>query len=338
MKRARGFLSISMVERERSHRRAALFGLIILLVLATSPLLARHLPLGFDPQLAGRDHLWMLCLAAIHLLLVPVDGFFRLLFLGGATYALADRWAALRAQRSVLGHLAVRAPVEGSALFIAARAARVDPALLSVVDGLPSPAFTTGWLRPRIYLSSCLPERLSGPELEAVLAHEAEHVRRRDPLRLSVLRFVACTLFWLPAVRQLTEDLADEAEVRADDAAARDRPLALATALVRLAQWLRPLPVAHGGVGFDERDLLQRRVRRLTGEAVEPRSRITQRSLLTAVLVLTLAGTAGAVVAHPLADESAAHQEHCEHGGSGALFHLFCAGHSPTARAVCLHR
>jgi Zn-dependent protease with chaperone function len=338
MKRARDFLSTSVVERERSHRRAVLFGLIVLLVLAAGPLLARHLPIGLDSQMTGRDHLWMLCLAAIHLLLAPVHGVFHLLFLGGVSYALADRWIALRAQRSVLNQLAVRVPAEGSALFLAARAARVDPALLSVVEGLPSPAFTTGWLRPKIYLSSCLPERLSGPELEAVIAHEAAHVRNRDPLRLSVLRFLACTLFWLPAVRQLTEDLADEAEVRADDAAARDRPLALATALVQLAQWLRPVPVTHGGVGFDERDLLERRVRRLTGEAVAPRSRITRGSLLAAVLLLALAGTSGAVVAHPLTDASAAHQEHCEHSGSGALFHLFCAGHSPTARTVCLHR
>ncbi|MBA2669534.1 MAG: M56 family metallopeptidase [Gemmatimonadetes bacterium] len=338
MKRARDFLSTSVVERERSHRLAVLFGLIMLLVLAASPLLARHLPIGLDQQLAGRDHLWMLCLAAIHLLLAPVHGIFHLLFLGGVTYAVVDRWIALRSQRSVLNQLTVREPVQGSAMVLAARAARVDPALLNVVDGLPSPAFTTGWIRPRIYLSSCLAERLSRPELEAVIAHEAAHVRRRDPLRLSVLRFVACMLFWLPAVRQLTEDLADEAEVRADDAAARDRPLALATALVQLAQWLRPAPVTHGGVGFDERDLLERRVRRLTGEAVEPRSRITRRSLLTAVLVLALAGTSGAVVAHPLTSESAAHEEHCEHSGSGALFHLFCAGHSPAARAVCLHR
>jgi Zn-dependent protease with chaperone function len=338
MKRERSFLSRSVVERERTHRRALLFGLIVLMTLAVSPFLAHHLPIGLEQQLAGRDHLWMLCLVAIHLLLAPLHGVFHLLFLTGVSYAAVDRWMALRSQRSVLAQLAVREPEEGGEMVLAARAARVDPALLRVVDGLPSPAFTTGWLRPRIYLSACLPERLSRAELEAVIAHEAAHVRHRDPLRLSTLRFVACMLFWLPVVRHLTEDLADEAEVRADDAAARDRPLALATALVTLAQWLRPSPVTHGGVGFDERDLLERRVRRLAGDVVEPRSRITRRSLLTAALVLALAGTSGAVVAHPLPHESPAHEEHCEHGGSSAFFHLFCAGHSSASRAVCLHR
>jgi Zn-dependent protease with chaperone function len=338
MKRSGDFLSPLLARRERVHRRGLLLTLMILVAVAATPLLAHHLPLVPDGALAGRDHLWMLCLAAIHLLLAPVQVMVRALFLAGVTYAIVDRCVAVRSQRFALSQLAATEPAEGSDVVLASRAAGVDPTLLRVVDGLPSPAFTTGWFRPQIYLSASLPERLSRAELEAVLAHEAAHVRHRDPLRRSALRFVACVLFWLPAVRQLTEDLADEAEVRADDAAAGDRPLALATALIRLSQWLRPTLVTHGGVGFDERDLLERRVRRLTGEVVAPRSRITRRSLLTAAMVLALVGTSGLAVARPTTGNSAPHEHHCEHSGAAALFHLFCVGHSSESRAVCLHR
>lgn len=325
--------------REQRHRRTVVLGMAVLLVLVMSPLLAPHLPVGIDQHLAGRDHLWALCLAALHVVMAPVHGAFHLLFVAGLAYAGWDRVRAWRTQRAVLGTLHARPPAAGGEIARAAAALGVPLHRIRVVDGLPSPAFTSGWARPRIYLSGCLPARLPAAELRAVLAHEAAHARRRDPLRLSLLRFLACTLFWLPAVARLAEDIADEAEVRADDAAVLDRPLALASAILRLAQWLRPLPAAHGGVGFDERDLLARRVRRLAGEDVAPRSRLTRASLSGAALALLLAWGSGAVVAHPPPERTAAHEEHCRHEGASVLFHLFCPGHGGTgARAHCPHR
>jgi Zn-dependent protease with chaperone function len=333
------FPSVSVARREQSHRRAAALGLGLLLLLVMSPLLGHHLPIGIEQHLAGRDHLWALCLVALHYLLAPVHGLFHLLFFAGFLYAVWDRVRAWRMQRQVLGMLHAHVPSRGDAFGAAAIAAGIPFSTLRIVAGLPSPAFTAGWLRPRIYVAASLPERLSAAELEAVLAHEAAHVERRDPLRLSLLRFLACMLFWLPAIGRLAEDIADEAEVRADDRAARDQPLALATALLTLAMWLRPVRHAHDGAGFDDRDLLERRVRRLAGDAVAPRSRLTRRSVLGAALALILAWTSGAVMAHPLPGQSPAHEEHCEHQGTSLLFHLFCLGHGATAaRADCPHR
>ena len=115
---------------------------------------------------------------------------------------------------------------------------------MRVVSGLPTPAFTVGWLRPRVYVDAALAGLLTADELAAVLAHEEAHVARRDPLRLSALRFLACTLFFLPALRRLAADAADEAEIAADDRAAglagAGAPLALASAIVISAtHWAR---------------------------------------------------------------------------------------------------
>ena len=43
-----------------------------------------------------------------------------------------------------------------------------------------------------------------------------DDIARRDPLRLSLMRFLACTLFYIPALRRLADDLTDEAEIEAD--------------------------------------------------------------------------------------------------------------------------
>jgi len=338
MSRPTRFPAPGVVQRERSHRRAVLLGLGVLLLLSASPLLGHHLPIGFDQYLAGRDHLWALCLVALHLIMVPVHGGFHLLFFAGLAYAVWDRVSAWRAQRSVLSSLETRTPTPGDSFWRAADAAGMNPAVLHVVEGLPSPAFTAGWLKPRVYVASALLERLSPTELEAVLAHEASHVERRDPLRLSLLRFLSCMLFWLPAVCRLTEDIADEAEIRADDRASRDRPLDLAAAILTLAQWVRPSITAHDRIGFDDRDLLERRVRRLAGEDITPRSRVTRRSILCAALALSLAWASGAAMAHPLPSDVHGHPPHCEEQGPAAVFHLFCLGFSsPWSHKDCPH-
>lgn len=90
---------------------------------------------------------------------------------------------------------------------------------ISVVAGRNPQAFCAGHLRPAIYLS----ERalgLSDEELAAVVAHEAHHQRRRDPLRLLVARVLTSALFFVPVLRQVGKRYEAIAELRADDAAA----------------------------------------------------------------------------------------------------------------------
>lgn len=321
---------------EHQHRRRVLLGLVMLLLLAMSPLFGHHLLPGHEETLVGRDHFWALCMAALHTLLAPVHGVFHLLFISGLMYATVDRVRAWWRQRSVLLLLRAATPEPGEPLYAATAAVGLDPARIRMVAGLPSPAFTVGWLNPLVYVDESLAITLSAAELEAVVAHEAAHVRRRDPLRFSALRFLACALFWLTAVRRLVEDLADEAEVVADDAAVRGQPLALASALLTLAQWRAPRPT---GVGFGDRDMLDRRIRRLAGEPVPPESRLTRRAVATAFLILMLAWSAGAVVAHPVGQDGEDHTQHCEHAGLGALVHLFCPGYGAHAsRGDCRHR
>jgi Zn-dependent protease with chaperone function len=327
-----------LAARERAHRRATLVAIAALLAASTSPLLMHHVPVGLDTLLAGIDHIGALCLTALHLLVDPLHSGLHYLLAAGVLYALWDRAVAWRNAQRTLGTFSWHAATAGSAMSRAARVAGLDVARLRMIPGLPVPALTVGWLRPVVYVAAELPLHLNSDELEAVLAHEAMHVRRRDPLRLSLLRFLALTLFWIPALRRLTEDVADEAEVLADDHAARGRPLVLASALVVLAGWRPPRPMPNAAVGLLQGDLLERRVRRLAGETPPTRTHVTRRSLATALLAVGLAWTSSLPATHPLPVTGTAHgAAHCEHSDETPLSHLFCLGFPFSKHDDCPH-
>jgi hypothetical protein len=306
----------------------------LLLILGTSPVYVHHLfALGDAQLLAGIDHLGAICLTALHLLLQPVHRVFHVIILVGITYAAWDRVRAWRVLRRTLVLLEQRAPAVGDAFWHACSDAGVDPHMVRVVEGLPNPAFTVGLVVPRIYLAEDLGRRLSAQQLRALIKHEAAHVRRHDPLRLFLLRLLACTLFWIPALRRLEEDVHDEAELLADDVAADGKPLVLASTILTLADWYGARKPPGLSVGFQRDDLLERRIRRLAGEQMPGRSHVTRKSIVGAALALGLVWSSGVLMAHPLPNGThATGTPHCEHEGRFALGHLFCLG-SPFAHS-----
>ena len=314
----------NLVSREQARRRVILLGIGMLILLVLSPLFSHHVVRGTELFLASTDHIGALCIVALHALLEPVHSVFHLIFLAGLAYAVADRTNAWWQGRAVLRCLTAEAPRKGDPFWRAASAAGVESGIVRVVPGLPTPAFTVGWVRPRIYVAEALDEILQFDELVAVIAHEGAHAYRRDPLRLSLLRFLTCTLFWIPALRRLAEDVADEAEILADDVAAVGNPLVLASAIVTLAKAAPGTGFPRAFVGFHRSGLLERRVRRLLGEDPVPGSHLTRRSLVGASVALVLMFMSGAVMAHPVAGpDPDAHPAHCQHDGP-AVTHLFC--------------
>ena len=333
------YLTDSTARREQRHRRIVLLGTSVLILLATSPVLVHHVGASAGSLLVGYDHLWALCMTAVLALLHPVHELFHVLLGIGLVFALWDRVAAWWNVRRSLRFLTTRRPEQGDGIHEAAVMAGVPLHLIRAADGMPVPAFTTGWLWPRVYVARAIADQLTARELAAVLAHEYAHARRRDPARLSLLRFIGCLLFWLPALRRLAADVADEAEIAADDEAGRRSPLVLASAILRVASWrsevaahVAPRRWRHGvgivtGVRGDP--LLDRRIRRLAGEEAVVSSHLTRRSLATAAFGLVLVWMSGLAVMHPLASNAAGVERHCEHHHEWAFRHLFCALEAP---------
>ena len=329
---------LPLMHREQRRRRALFLAIVAAILLGVSPVLGHHL-LGSVPWLsASQMHLGIFCLVALHLLLAPVHDFAHYLLYAGVVYMLFDRGSAFIRHARVMRALPQRPVVAGTLIAEAAARAGLSLGRVRVVHGLPAPAFVSGWLAPRVFVAADLSDRLTPDELAAVLAHEAVHLRRRDPLRLFALRALASVFFWLPALRRIAADLEDEWEITADDEAARRFALPLATAILRLGGG-EPgggdlgggdPGIAEPAVGFQRADLLPRRIRRLAGEAPLPTSHVSRSSLATAAAALLLVWGSGIMVLHPLSDPAASDPatppSHCAHEHESALSHLFCRG------------
>lgn len=104
------------------------------------------------------------------------------------------------------GHLAVVAQKVGARRLCLARARR--PA-----------AFCVGVLRPRIVVTAGLLESLTPEEQAAVVWHEAQHARLREPLRCLLIELVSSSFFWLPAFKDLRDRYRLTRELDADQQA-----------------------------------------------------------------------------------------------------------------------
>lgn len=308
-----------------AHGRVLLFGIGALIILGTLPVFAHHLPLPRVESLAATERVGAICLVALYLVLAPVHGLIHVLLGAGAAYAMLDyargRWHLARA----LGALDVVVPRADSRVALIAARLGLPSGRIMVARAPGNPAFTFGSFSPRICVSESLIAVLSDSELRSVLAHESCHLRRRDPLRLAVLRFLALTLFWIPALRRISEDVAIELEFDADAAGAQGEPLVMASALLKAASERSSLHLALS-TGLVRDELLAARVRRLAGEVVTLPSRITRRTIAGATVALAVVWLSGAVVAHPLHTEAGADAVCLEHAGWPGS-HIFCARH-----------
>lgn len=170
-----------------------------------------------------------------------------------------------------------------------ARSAGVDDRLVIVADRRPY-AFCAGFRKPTVYVSSRLLSMLSRTEIEAVLRHEACHLRRHDPLRLFLVDLAHVVMAPFPVVETFCDRVRIGIELAADRAALAVIPMpALAGAVVKVARASAsnvPYTVANLSAG-------QARIDALLGRPVQ--IAFTRRDLiLTGMVLLTI----GAVVAH----------------------------------------
>jgi hypothetical protein len=151
--------------------------------------------------------------------------------------------------------------------------------------------FCWGLLRPRVYVTGAL----YGPELEAVLVHEAAHARRRDPLRRLLGRAASDVLFYLPLTSWWSDRQMERSELAADRAAI-DRvgraPVAAALLSADSGRTVTTVTAFDGAA--------QARVAQLLGDELPVRRPSLARvaaSLLGLVLTVSLAMCLGQVVA-----------------------------------------
>lgn len=135
------------------------------------------------------------------------------------TVTLASSLSLLRAivryrrQQRLLRALQLEPIVDGQLAEVAHAAGAHE---LYVARARRPAAFCVGVLRPRIVVTAGLLERLTADEQAAVVWHEAQHARLREPLRCLVAELASSSLFWLPALKDVCERYRLTRELDAD--------------------------------------------------------------------------------------------------------------------------
>jgi Zn-dependent protease with chaperone function len=240
-------------------QRIRLRQLVLGLSLAAVPLLDRLAPQRREEWFEER----LALLTSRHWAELTVGGVgLSALFLGGlgalgAALFLADLIPFLRQVRLGSGAppLSMVAPARGAArpagwprvaadwgvraeqeLSRLCAAARLEPPLLTLSDERTPLLLCRGVRSPEILVSRGALALLDDAELRGALAHELAHLRSRDPAWSWALLAVRALQAFNPVVQVVVRAIAQDAERRADDLAARatgDR-LALASAMVKL--------------------------------------------------------------------------------------------------------
>ena len=210
-----------------------------------------------------------------------------LLFLVFATTYVSAQWA-----------LSGASVFRSSRLFRALTATGVPMAEdVTILETSAAVCMAGGLLRPRVLLSRGLLEQLGDERRAVVLEHERAHVRRRDALVTSLVRF--CVPLHLPGLGPwLLREVEVAAEQACDEEAGarigdRTRVAEAILAVERLAQ-LTPGSRLPGAVGFGHCAVI-RRVESLLEEPKAPRS---LRALAVTVGLATAAALLGSNALH----------------------------------------
>lgn len=149
---------------------------------------------------------------------------------------------------------------------LAASMARTGAGPVRYVVSCYPAAFCAAALRPAIHVTEGLVHHLRPSELDAVLIHEQDHVRRREPLRRLVWNGLAAVFFYVPLVPWWARHRAELAELAADRAAITQRgSAALAGAVWVVGSGGAP----RGAVAFG--DATEARVSQLLGQQLPKR-------------------------------------------------------------------
>lgn len=186
-----------------------------------------------------------------------------------------------------------------------------------IKDDASEPIATFGVISPRVVLSTGFVQKLDDGALRAALAHEAEHVRGRDPLRYFIAWWALAANplgGWLLRAELARWILAREAHCDRDAVVSGAGPSALAHALLIAARFGLPVPQA-AALGATSTEILRLRVdllmayaeRRPTHCCREPALRLTALAILVAAVLPHQANAVSALDAlHTAAEQAVA--------------------------------
>lgn len=155
-----------------------------------------------------------------------------------------------------------------------------------------------GIFRPVLLWPARLSHRLDDAQIEAIMAHELEHVRRRDNLTSAVHSLVEAIFWFHPMVRWMSARLSEERERACDERVLEQsaRPEAYAEGILKVCSFCME-PSAACVSGVSGADLKQRILRIMTQRSGTAMS-TGRKCLLFAAALLLIAAPVGFGVLH----------------------------------------
>lgn len=155
-----------------------------------------------------------------------------------------------------------------------------------------------GIFRPVLLWPAGLSDRLDDAQIEAIMAHELEHVRRRDNLTAAVHSFVEAVFWFHPLVRWMSTRLSEERERACDERVLEQsaRPEAYAESILKVCSFCME-PAAACVSGVSGADLKQRILRIMTQRSGTAMT-MGRKCLLLATAVLLIAAPIGFGLLH----------------------------------------
>jgi Zn-dependent protease with chaperone function len=132
---------------------------------------------------------------------------------------------------------------------------------LDMVDDIRPEAFCYGFLKPRICVTSGLLRILTQEEVDAVLHHEYQHLKRRDPLRALLWTVFDSACWWQEKQGELAHLQRELAADRGVIAACGRKPLA--SALLKLLTYTESNNGAHTGLAISGLSVTEARIEQL---------------------------------------------------------------------------
>jgi uncharacterized protein (TIGR03435 family) len=150
-----------------------------------------------------------------------------------------------------------------------------------------------GILRPVLLMPAGLVDRLTRPQLEAVLAHERAHIRAHDNF-IAMVHMTVEAIFWFhPLVWWIERRMIDERERACDEAVIRagKQPADYAEGILTVCRWSveSPMMCVSGVTGSD----LRRRIETILANRLGRRLPVTGRVLLAGAALIVIGGPIG---------------------------------------------
>jgi bla regulator protein blaR1 len=170
-----------------------------------------------------------------------------------------------------------------------ARSGIADPVDLVACQSTVEPGIV-GMRRPVMMLPAGIAERLSDPQLEAIISHELCHVRRRDNLTAAIHMFVEAVFWFHPLLWWIGGRLVDERESACDEEVLRlgSDPQTYAEGILKVCEFYleSPLFCAAGVTGSN----LKKRMEAIMTHRASNKLNIGKRFLLTVVAATAVLG------------------------------------------------